>query len=87
MSRFFPDPVSQGLALGKSFYLFFFAAFGSLFPLMAVYFKQLGMDASQCGFLIGVREDYGNSKQSSKIQKKSFLLTVFVDLPGTGFTK
>ena len=55
LSRFFPDPVQQGLALAKFFYFFFFAAFGSLFPLMAVYFKQLGMDASQCGFLIGIK--------------------------------
>jgi hypothetical protein len=53
--RFFPDPVQQGLALAKFFYFFFFGAFGSLFPLLAVYFKQLGMDAAQCGFLIGVR--------------------------------
>jgi hypothetical protein len=29
------------------FYFFFFAAFGSLFPLISVYFKQLGMDAAQ----------------------------------------
>jgi hypothetical protein len=55
LSRFFPDPVQQGLALAKAFYFFFFAAFGSLFPLMAVYFKQSGMDAAQTGFLIGVR--------------------------------
>ena len=55
LSRCFPDPVQQGLALAKFFYFFFFAAFGSLFPLMAVYFKQLGMDASQAGFLIGIR--------------------------------
>lgn len=55
MGRFFPDPVEQGLALAKFFYFFFFAAFGSLFPLMAVYFKQLGMSAAQCGFVIGVR--------------------------------
>ena len=55
LSRFFPDPVQQGLALGKSFYFFFFAAFGSLFPLMAVYFKQLGMNAAQTGFLAGIR--------------------------------
>ena len=53
--RFFPDPIQQALAVAKTFYFFFFAAFGSLFPLMAVYFKQLGMDAAQCGFLIGVR--------------------------------
>ena len=55
LSRFFPDPVEQGLALGKFFYFFFFSAFGSLFPLMAVYFKQQAMDAGQCGLLIGIR--------------------------------
>lgn len=55
LGRFFPDPKQQGLAVAKVFYFFFFAAFGSLFPLMAVYFKQLGMDAAQTGFLSGVR--------------------------------
>uniref|UniRef100_A0A1I7UUU3 MFS_1_like domain-containing protein n=1 Tax=Caenorhabditis tropicalis TaxID=1561998 RepID=A0A1I7UUU3_9PELO len=31
----------------RLFYLSFFASFGSLFPLLAVYFKQLGMTAAQ----------------------------------------
>ncbi|XP_045468659.1 major facilitator superfamily domain-containing protein 6-A [Harmonia axyridis] len=48
-------PVDQELLTIKSFYFFFFAAFGSLFPLMGVYFKQMGMNATQCGFLIGIR--------------------------------
>ncbi|CAO4371425.1 Protein CBG09151 [Caenorhabditis briggsae] len=39
----------------RLFYLSFFASFGSLFPLLAVYFKQLGMTAAQAGFLIGSR--------------------------------
>uniref|UniRef100_A0A1A9V2L8 Major facilitator superfamily associated domain-containing protein n=1 Tax=Glossina austeni TaxID=7395 RepID=A0A1A9V2L8_GLOAU len=39
----------------KSFYFFFYAAFGSLFPLMGVYFKQMGMNPGQCGILIGMR--------------------------------
>ncbi|CAI5444939.1 unnamed protein product [Caenorhabditis angaria] len=39
----------------RLFYLTFFASFGSLFPLLAVYFKQLGMTAAQAGFLIGAR--------------------------------
>lgn len=43
------------LRVPKAFYFFFFAAFGSLFPLMAVYFKQLGMNPVQTGFLIGIR--------------------------------
>ena len=51
----FPDPRQQGLAVAKLFYFFFFSAFGSLFPLMGVYFKQLGMDAAQAGFLSGIR--------------------------------
>jgi len=55
LGRFFLDEVSQGLFVAKLFYFFFFAAFGSLFPLMAIYFKQLGMDTAQCGFLIGIR--------------------------------
>ncbi|CAD6197399.1 unnamed protein product [Caenorhabditis auriculariae] len=39
----------------RLFYLTFFASFGSLFPLLAVYFKQLGMTAAQTGFLLGSR--------------------------------
>ncbi|CAB3401422.1 unnamed protein product [Caenorhabditis bovis] len=39
----------------RLFYLAFFASFGSLFPLLAVYFKQLGMTAAQAGFLLGCR--------------------------------
>ncbi len=55
LSRCFPDPTQAGLAVAKIFYFFFYAAFGSLFPLMGVYFKQIGMDAAQAGFLSGVR--------------------------------
>jgi hypothetical protein len=47
--------VNYDLFIAKAFYFFFFSAFGSLFPLMAVYFKQLGMNATQSGFLIGFR--------------------------------
>ncbi|XP_065200345.1 major facilitator superfamily domain-containing protein 6-like [Planococcus citri] len=46
---------NQELIVVKLFYFFFYSAFGSLFPLMGVYFKQLGMDPSQCGMLIGCR--------------------------------
>lgn len=46
-------PVDQELIIVKSFYFFFYSAFGSLFPLMGVYFKQMGMSAGQCGLLIG----------------------------------
>lgn len=47
--------VNEQLLVAKIFYFFFYSAFGSLFPLMGVYFKQLGMDAVQAGTLIGVR--------------------------------
>ncbi|ESO85407.1 hypothetical protein LOTGIDRAFT_107720 [Lottia gigantea] len=47
--------VNRDLFVCKLFYFFFFGAFGSLFPLMAIYFKQLGMNASQGGVLIGFR--------------------------------
>ncbi|KAJ8683655.1 hypothetical protein QAD02_019447 [Eretmocerus hayati] len=47
--------VDQDLLTVKTFYFFFYAAFGSLFPLMGVYFKQMGMNAGQCGLLIGLR--------------------------------
>ena len=46
---------NKELRISKAFYFSFFAAFGSLFPLLAVYFKQLGMNSVQTGFLIGVR--------------------------------
>ena len=51
----FCNNVDQDLLMAKTFYFFFFSAFGSLFPLMAVYFKQMGMNAFQTGFLIGIR--------------------------------
>lgn len=47
--------VNRDLLFCKLFYFFFFGAFGSLFPLLAIYFKQLGMNASQSGLLIGFR--------------------------------
>ena len=43
------------LITAKGFYFFFFAAFGSLFPLMGVYFKQLGLNGAQAGILTGIR--------------------------------
>lgn len=48
-------PVDQELLIVKSFYFCFYSAFGSLFPLMGVYFKQMGMNAGQCGMLVGCR--------------------------------
>lgn len=47
--------VDQELLTVKSFYFFFYSAFGSLFPLMGIYFKQMGMNPGQCGVLIGTR--------------------------------
>ncbi|XP_040571218.1 major facilitator superfamily domain-containing protein 6 isoform X2 [Lepeophtheirus salmonis] len=55
LRRCFPDQVTRGLIVARAFYFFFFAAFGSLFPLMGVYFKQIGMDTAQCGLLVGIR--------------------------------
>lgn len=46
---------TKDLLFCKLFYFCFYAAFGSLFPLMGVYFKQLGMSPLQTGWLIGVR--------------------------------
>lgn len=51
----FGAAVDQELLFVKTFYFFFYSAFGSLFPLMGVYFKQMGMNPLQCGLLIGVR--------------------------------
>lgn len=47
--------VDQELLTVKTFYFFFYSAFGSLFPLMGVYFKQMGMNPLQCGLLVGTR--------------------------------
>ncbi|VDK77818.1 unnamed protein product [Gongylonema pulchrum] len=45
----------RDLVVARLFYVCYFASFGSLFPLLAIYFKQLGMNASQAGFLLGAR--------------------------------
>lgn len=47
--------VDQELLTVKTFYFFFYSAFGSLFPLMGIYFKQMGMNPFQCGLLVGAR--------------------------------
>lgn len=39
----------------KLFYCLYFAGFSSIFPLITVYFKQLGMNAFQAGILVGIR--------------------------------
>uniref|UniRef100_A0A3Q3N0I8 Major facilitator superfamily domain containing 6a n=1 Tax=Mastacembelus armatus TaxID=205130 RepID=A0A3Q3N0I8_9TELE len=43
------------LLVSKVFYFFFYAAYGSLHPLLAVYYKQLGISASRSGLLVGIR--------------------------------
>lgn len=60
-----PDPVdccermclrvNGHLLVSKVFYFFFYAAYGSLHPLLAVYYKQLGMSPSRSGLLVGIR--------------------------------
>ncbi|XP_034035046.1 major facilitator superfamily domain-containing protein 6-A isoform X2 [Thalassophryne amazonica] len=47
--------INQHLLVSKIFYFFFYAAYGSLHPLLAVYYKQLGMSASRSGLLVGIR--------------------------------
>lgn len=47
--------INRDLLVSKMFYFFFYSAFGSLFPLMGVYFKQQGMNPAQVGILTGVR--------------------------------
>ena len=51
----FCGQVDQELVVPKTFYFFFFAAFGSLFPLMAIYFKQMAMSPIQVGCLFGFK--------------------------------
>ncbi len=47
--------INSYLLVSKIFYFFFYAAYGSLHPLLAVYYKQLGMSASRSGLLVGIR--------------------------------
>uniref|UniRef100_A0AC35TU93 MFS_1_like domain-containing protein n=1 Tax=Rhabditophanes sp. KR3021 TaxID=114890 RepID=A0AC35TU93_9BILA len=53
--RIFGHEISKDIFILKLFYLLYFASFGSLFPLLAVYFKQLGMTSGQAGLLLGCR--------------------------------
>ncbi|TNN11492.1 Major facilitator superfamily domain-containing protein isoform 1 [Schistosoma japonicum] len=45
----------RSLLIYQLFYFAYYAAFGSLFPLISIYFKQLGLNALQCGILSGIR--------------------------------
>ncbi|XP_055493744.1 major facilitator superfamily domain-containing protein 6-B [Leucoraja erinacea] len=47
--------ISNELLVSKVFYFFFYSGYGSLIPLLPVYYKQLGMLASQNGLLVGIR--------------------------------
>lgn len=47
--------IPREIFFARLFYFLYFASFGSLFPLLAVYFKQLGMTAAQAGLLLGCR--------------------------------
>lgn len=47
--------VNSHLLVSKVFYFFFYAAYGSLHPLLAVYYKQLGLSAGRSGLLVGIR--------------------------------
>ncbi|RXN31406.1 major facilitator superfamily domain-containing 6-B-like isoform X1 [Labeo rohita] len=47
--------IDNHLLISKIFYFFFYSAYGSLHPLLAVYYKQLGMTPSQSGLLVGIR--------------------------------
>ncbi|XP_041637922.1 major facilitator superfamily domain-containing protein 6-A isoform X2 [Cheilinus undulatus] len=47
--------INSHLLISKVFYFFFYAAYGSLHPLLPVYYKQLGMSPSRSGLLVGIR--------------------------------
>ncbi|KAI6224344.1 MFS domain-containing protein [Aphelenchoides fujianensis] len=53
--RLFGHEIPRSMFVIRLFYLLYFASFGSLFPLLGVYFKQLGMTAGQAGLLLGCR--------------------------------
>ena len=57
--EWFCGTINRELIIAKAFYLFFFSAFGSLLPLMAIYFKNMGMTPTQAGILIGIRPFVG----------------------------
>ena len=47
--------LNKNLLVSKLFYFCYWGAVGSFFPLLGVYFKQLGMNPSQSGILVGCR--------------------------------
>ncbi|OCT61392.1 major facilitator superfamily domain-containing protein 6 [Xenopus laevis] len=47
--------INNDLLISKVFYFFFYSAYGSLYPLLPLYYKQLGMTPTQSGLLVGIR--------------------------------
>lgn len=47
--------INRDLLVYKAFYFFFLSGFGSIFPYLPVYFRQIGLSASQVGLLLGLR--------------------------------
>ena len=47
--------INRDLLVYKAFYFFFLSGFGSIFPYLPVYFRQIGLPASQVGLLLGLR--------------------------------
>ena len=47
--------VNRKLLIPKAFYFFFFSAWGSLLPYLALYFKQLMLSPSEVGILMGLK--------------------------------
>ncbi|XP_068716497.1 major facilitator superfamily domain-containing protein 6-A-like [Montipora capricornis] len=47
--------INRKRLVSKLFYLFFFSAFGSLWPYLSLYFKQLFLSPRQLGILVAVR--------------------------------
>lgn len=47
--------INNDLLISKVFYFFFYSAYGSLYPLLPIYYKQLGMSPTQSGMLVGIR--------------------------------
>nr|DBA20108.1 TPA: hypothetical protein GDO54_015838 [Pyxicephalus adspersus] len=47
--------INNDLLISKVFYFFFYSAYGSLYPLLPLYYKQLGMSPTQSGLLVGIR--------------------------------
>ncbi|TGZ61128.1 hypothetical protein CRM22_008144 [Opisthorchis felineus] len=77
--------MDRSMLVFQLFYFFFYAAFGSLFPLISIYFKQLGLNAIQCGILSGIRSfveclatPFWNALAEKWKKGKSFLLASLV---------